>query len=210
MKKETITNWVVESPRLIDSTDFRLNDVDYNRKLAKKLSGKKKEVIEDTVLYEIFRTDDDINGYIVHINKEVKSAPNKEINYLVKYHSRPYKKFGSAVTQVAIWKRAAGPGIPGITSRIFWGYLFKRWSTIISDREQTERGKDFWETRLQEAVDRGYTVGLSSTTMKEVEWYSGDTAGLVQWFKDFEAWGKTKNHLHKRFIITRVGLPDIT
>ena len=46
---------------------------------------------------------------------------------------------------------------------IFWDILFKEYECLISDNQQTDNGKQFWEYRVVEAFNKGLIVRLINT-----------------------------------------------
>jgi len=87
-----------EAPELVLATDFGL---DHNPKLLKR----RKETLDDTPEYEIFRTGDDQNGYVILHNKV-----DHQIDYLIRITFSwgvPLSRKGSASKSLP---RAGGAG----------------------------------------------------------------------------------------------------
>lgn len=189
---------VVESPQMVGNTNFDLDNDDHNIKFAKELLKRKVELIKDDSRYEVIRSGDDRNGNIALITK---SDPPK-INYRVKYTTKHIKGIGNAVTQVLLWRNPRGIGTIGITSEIFFGYLLNKYPVVMSDKQQTEDGRRFWETRLQEAIIKGYKIGLFNENTKGIIWFNGDQEDYEQWLKDYNGWGNSIKHQNQRYIIS--------
>jgi len=97
------------------------------------------EIIEETPDYKIFRTGDDYNGWIVLYNKQ-----DKTLDYAIKILVKNWKWANlKTVTQCVLWRNANSPFIRGLTVRMFFDYLLKKYSAIMSDSLQTIDGRDF-------------------------------------------------------------------
>lgn len=195
---EVLGKGVTESPQLVNSTNFNLDKVQHNVELANKLLKKKSETLEDTPDYELIRTGNYRNGNFALITK----GSLRKINYLVRYEAKNYSKIGNTVTQVMLWRKTAGKGTSGITKKMFFEYLLPMFGMIMSDAQQTERGKEFWENRMRDAVDSGFKVGLASLNLRQIEWFD-DSMELEDWLTKVEGWGKEHKFQAKRFIISQ-------
>lgn len=199
MKKQ-LKDFIKESPEFVGSTEFGLEKTIINRELASKLLKKKKELIQDSDDYEIFRTGSDRNGNIVLYNKE-----SELIEYFVAYEALSFSGLGSYVTQVKLWRHTDSRIAIGKTSEIFFGYLLNKYKSIMSDSQQTRDGAKFWRSRLAEATGKGYRIGLANLNSKEMIWYDKKTDGLYQyWIKSLEnkAWGIGNKYQAMRFVIS--------
>jgi len=77
----------------------------------------------------------------------------------------------------------------GIGATIFWDYLFPEYSCLVSDIQQTQDGKKFWEYRIKEAFEKNKTVRMINSENKEYQDINTleDLASL-----NSQIWGKTK------------------
>lgn len=99
-------------------------------------------------------------------------------------------KFG--IRQVLI-KRVldGGGGTTGIGKMIFWEYLFPKFRCLISDSQQSAKGRSFWEYRIAEAFERRLTVRMIDTSShsfvdlhsaSELQELSPQIWGTSKWF----------------------------
>jgi hypothetical protein len=200
MRASEITNTfegITESPQMVGDTNFNLDDDAANAKLAKSLLKKIQEIIIDDSEYQLIRTGTDTNGNIALITKD--QLP--KINYLVRYETKNYSSIGSTVTQVLLWRRLSGAGVIGITAKVFFDYLLKKWPAIMSDGQQTARGKEFWITRMQDATNRGFKVGLANLNLKDIIWYNPKES-LEDWLKANNGWGSNQSDIARRYLIS--------
>ena len=103
METHEIEYVVNETPMLDEPTTFNLDDDMFNIKMANELlSSFSKKDIKKTDDYVLFRTGDSSNGYIALVDTSMNGDAPPTIDYLIKYHARPYKSLGKAVTQVAL------------------------------------------------------------------------------------------------------------
>lgn len=184
------------APQQVLPTDFNLNKELANRKFAKELLKKKKETLEETDDTVLFRTGDNINGYFALYNKH-----DDLIEYLIKYKTSTRKAIGTAVTQVALWRLRGSPFVQGLTKRVFFDVLLARWPAIMSDREQTDDGKEFWENRMAEGTARGLNVGLLDEARGTITWHTGDKTTIRKWIESSGGWGDTHQFQNLRYVI---------
>jgi CTP:phosphocholine cytidylyltransferase-like protein len=59
-----------------------------------------------------------------------------------------------------------GPAKIGVGKLIFWNHLFPKFHCLMSDSQQTETGRAFWEYRIVEAFERNLTVRMVDTNDK--------------------------------------------
>ena len=81
--------FLYESPQMVDPTSFQLDDKSKNQKFAKELISKRKEIVIDSTDYQVFRTGNLIDGYIVMINLD--KPDDTQIKYLVNYKAKNFK-----------------------------------------------------------------------------------------------------------------------
>lgn len=198
-------NGLYESPQIVKDTDFNLGSPESNKKRAiefLKSGYKPEDVIDETSDYVVFRTGDN-RGYIVMIEFENGVNPNlPQINFYVKYEEKKINGLGKTVTQVALWRRTKGTSTPNITDKIFFGYLLKQWDTIVSDSEQTEHGRDFWQRRLLIAETKGLKVGFINLNNKDITWFDKEKYKTVDYWLDvYNHWGGSYKKQPFRYVI---------
>ena len=192
---------ISSAPYLIDPTQFGLNDLEKNQARLADIKRKYKahplptwhgaELIEYTVGPD--------EAYII---SEVDQGDGPEIAYLVHLKMERLKALESrSVTQVEVWRNPAGGSPTGLTKHVFFDILLKRFKFIVSDRSQTERGKEFWLLRLKEAESLGHRVGVIIDD--EVTW-KGDVL-FGPWIRTMEksVWGTDNIHYATRMVIER-------
>lgn len=124
-------------------------------------------------------------------------ATDNHIDYIVKYQSVELNekllqsKYG--IRQILI-KRFSNASVfaSGIGADIFWNHLFPMTKCLISDSQQTDNGKQFWEYRIAEAIKRKLTIQMINTndntsvevkTMPELAKLQHEIWGTSKWFK---------------------------
>lgn len=200
MRYNEFTNkGLFESPQIVNSTEFNLDNEESNSTFALKLLKKIKEVIIDEPKYQVVKTGDDRNGYIALITKDDKPL----INYIIKFQTSNIKGIGHAVTQVILWRKLGGTGTSNITKKIFFDYLLTKYPAIMSDGQQTERGKEFWIGRMVDAITINLKVGLLDKNTKNLTWYDNSKyKDINDWLKDYNGWGEKGFHQSLRYIIS--------
>lgn len=192
---------ISSAPYLIDPTQFGLNDLEKNQARLADIKRKYKTHSLPTwhgaelVEYKVGPDE----AYII---SEVDQGDGPEIAYLVHLKMERLKALDSqSVTQVEVWRRK-GAAIPaGLTKHVFFDILLKRFKFIVSDRSQTEKGRDFWLDRLGEADRAGHRVGVIIDD--EVTWK--DDVLFGPWIRTMEksAWGTDNIHYDTRMVIER-------
>jgi hypothetical protein len=187
-----------ESPESVDATQFNLDDVAFNRQFAANKVPKAVEVIEDTAEYKMLRTGDGNAGWIFLYN-----LGRKTVDYVIQYKTRYWKWLDSkSVTQCVLWRDDASPLVRNATTRMFFGYLLRNYSTIISDRLQTDQGHRFWVSRMADAVTRNYPVGVADLNRQKVNWFVPAVDGDFQdWIRLQQAFGKGEKYQALRYVI---------
>lgn len=188
---------IIESPQMVEPTDFNLNNETSNREILRDLLKKKREVYIDDVDYEIFITGDHEKGSVVLWDKK-----EELIGYYVKLETKRHSFIGETVTQVALWRSPMIGSAVGKTSQIFFNYLLQNWETVMSDGQQTEKGREFWITRMAEADIKGYSVGVAHLIDKVMIWKKPDETFAAWIRKEAKNWGDTNYHRSLRFLIS--------
>lgn len=191
---------VTAMPYLCDSTDFGLSDETANKKYAAKLMAKPHTAIRDlndgVVLY---RSGSATDGSLFLYNPATQL-----IGYFVRYETANKKLVGHSVTQVAVWRSLEEPKSRGLALWVVFDYFLKHYPAIMSDKMQTDRGRDFWIDLISQALARGHRVALADFNLHKVHeienhaelrlWNSGSGDAT-------DAWGQLNRHMALRFII---------
>lgn len=155
------SEFIIEMPQIIPPLDG--HDTESIRKFCLKnyrdKVAKSVELLSNTAtLYHIGNNDSGI--YF--------SELNGDIGYYAKYsnvqmHTKLVKhEYG--IRQVLINSYPnMGPAKIGVGKHIFWNYLYPIYNTLISDSQQTENGRSFWEYRIVEALERNIPVCMVNT-----------------------------------------------
>lgn len=192
---------VFESPQMVEPTDFDLNDTDSNTERAEQyLSDDKKEVIEDTDEYIFIKNGSKNSGSFSMISKD-----DGLIKFYLRYKEKDWGLIGKSVTQIALWRFPTFLRNVGLTSKIFFDILLKRWDTIISDDRHTWNGRRFWEGVMGEASEKGYDVGYynSKDIINTLNFYDGNPNHLSFWMHDNYKWGKEDEYKEWVYLITK-------
>lgn len=186
-----------EAPQIVGVDDFGMgNDqkkYEFTRML---LSLPDQQVVEDNERYEIRRAGSPV-VYFYMLEK-----PHGTLVYFVKCEIVDVPYVGKTVTQVALWRDQKFASTQGITKKIFFDQLLKEWPIIMSDEAQTERGRDFWVSRMATAAEKGLRIGLVNTREKTVDWRKNEP--YPEWIAQREhAWSANSSAQAMRFVISR-------
>ena len=88
------------------------------------------------------------------------SESKQSILYFVRYRKIDLAGFPQAARQVLVWRNSADTANVGIAKHVFWKYLFKRFHVLVSDSQQSDKGKAFWQYQVHYALQNGHTVEL--------------------------------------------------
>lgn len=147
----------ISMPQIVGDTDFGLEDPEKNRRMLKELLSRKslKELSAVTALpgSKIYTTEDGQHGRVfVH---------DLELDKVVYYVQFVKKKIlgRPATRQIKLWRsRSSADLVQGITREVFFKHLLPIQGALVSDGQQTMRGKEFWIQRIAEAHRIGYKV----------------------------------------------------
>lgn len=188
---------ILEAPEAIGPTEFNLDDRVINRTFAAKQMKRVTEVIEDNADYQLARTGDGQNGWILLFNKHDQTA-----DYVVQYRTRRWKLLPPTVTQCVLWRSAGSIYARGITVRIFFDYLLHQHPAIMSDRLQTDAGNRFWLDRMADAISRKLRVGVVELNRRTINWFD-PTSGqsFRDWLDDQNTYGPGARYQAIRYLI---------
>jgi len=94
--------------------------------------------------------------------------------------------------QVLVKRTKASVLTAGIAAKVFWNYLFPEYHCLVTDSQQTEKGREFWSYMIKEAFERGKTVRIINTNdrtfvepkdVHEFDNMSLQIWGSVAWFQ---------------------------
>lgn len=147
----------ISMPQIVGDTDFGLEDPEKNRRMLKELLSRKslKELSAVTALAgsKIYTTEDGQHGRVfVH---------DLELDKVVYYVQFVKKKIlgRPATRQIKLWRDpTASSMVQGITKQVFFQHLLPIQGALVSDGQQTVRGKEFWLQRIDESLAVGYNV----------------------------------------------------
>jgi hypothetical protein len=201
-----INDLLFEMPREINATEFNLDDVKVNRRLAYgfKTDGELLEVLNDTdSLYQL--------GNRIALVVQAEGEPTR-IVYLVQWKEIFHKLVGHhAISQVAVWRDQHAARAKGIVQRIFWEHLLPIYEVLITDALQTPDGKRFWTNRVAEAFEHHLRVyylnllpskGGGERELIEIK----DVAGFERLAVEKDFWGREDLHRARKIIISDIEL----
>ena len=151
-----------EAPQLIDKLDsVSIQQAEKDCTLSIKNSTcKEAEKLNDKTSLYLFSRSPISGCYFL--------ATEDKIDYLVNFtkveqHEKVLpNKVGIRQVLIKRFPNASGYA-SGIGAHIFWDILFKEYECLISDNQQTDNGKQFWEYRVVEAFNKGLIVRLINT-----------------------------------------------
>lgn len=194
---KTLKRLLSEMPQLISPTNFGLNSPKKNKAKAEQyLKSNHDEIIRETKDYILFRDGSDKRGMICLVNKN-----DSIIEYYVDYEFS-YTKQLPGVTQVKLWRMITGTYNGGLTQDIFFNYLLKKYNTIISDRQQTKNGRDFWLRQMAFAASKGLHIGLYHEGLKDTNWFDPTKQSIDDWIRSNYGWGKQVGYTDLRYLIS--------
>lgn len=90
--------------------------------------------------------------------------------------------------QVLVWRKPIKTSVyaAGFAKHVFWNVLFSKYKMLVSDSQQTHKGRDFWIFIVGDALDKGKKVRLFETNTTEV-WDVSSKEELAE--KAHTVWG---------------------
>jgi hypothetical protein len=147
-----------ESPQtIIDIGDEHpLNDKLGNIKLARKLQSNNKKVL-------IKELAPGINFYQLPENYFVLDETNYNVPRVIYFVWYKLQNLGyiakQAACQILVWRTSGYPiTLRGFAQHIFFDYILPKTGTIVTDYQQTSKGRGFWGDRIGEALNIGKYV----------------------------------------------------
>ena len=115
-----------------------------------------------------------------------------EVLYLVRYklvelHEKLALPSGKAYRQVLVWRNSGDALTTKIAEKVFWQYLYPKYRCLVSDSQQSEKGKEFWQYQVSNALEKKMTVKVVNTN----DWVSTTITSMVQLSEiSSKVWGK--------------------
>ena len=174
-------------PQIVGDTDFGLEDPVKNRRMLKELLSRK-SLTEVTAVTahpgtKIYTTESGEHGRVF-----VHDLERDRVVYYVQFVKK--KILGRPATrQIKLWRSRTSSGlVQGITRAVFFQHLLPIQGALVSDGQQTIRGKEFWIQRIDEAVRAGYHVYVVDQNSKKYQ--KMKTAAQVERIdQDDTVWG---------------------
>lgn len=190
-------------PSLCDSTDFGLSNKYFNRKTGLNYLRHNPNLVKvlstNTNLYQV---EDKGNGFYFTWNTE-----KQLITYFMHYKMLNKKLINTpSITQTALWRMHLDGATKGLTYEMIFKVLLHKYPAILSDKLQTDDGRDFWIGLMDYALVKSYKVGLVDFNNSKVLPISSNAA-LRLWLTDASAtcaWSyNSLKHQGLRFVIYR-------
>lgn len=147
---------ILSAPQNVDWVGYKPKDMNI-KMYAGLASDKRKKEIE--------KLGDEVYLYSLPDKYVALDLANQKIVYLVQYTKK--KIFGkNGITQVQVWRDRTVSITEGLAKKIFFGYLFPQADCIVTDRQQTQYGRAFWESRIYESFGKGLPIYLLDQNAK--------------------------------------------
>lgn len=187
-----------EMPQTVGANDFGMADENYRSQFTRYLLNvHPQQIPEDEPEYQLIRAGEGQRVYFFMLEQ-----PHGRLVYFVKCETAKVNFIGQTVTQVALWRDFSSAVPVGVTGKVF-EMLLSEWPTVMSDEEQTDRGREFWVQRMAICAAKGFKVGLADLREKTVEWRSADEP-YADWIKARSgAWSKDHSAQNLRFLISK-------
>lgn len=148
----------VSMPELIEDTSFDLDDDASRKELFTKLTNKLSvERIGSYKGLEFYATGRSSNeGYWFLLNKR-----GTDLAYVCRFitlgaSSMQFK--AKVVTQIAVWRNYNYAESRAFPAYIFFRMLLPKYGVVMSDSQQTNDGRKFWQSRMLDALHKGLFV----------------------------------------------------
>ena len=88
-----------------------------------------------------------------------------QVDYFVKVKETDLGDYGRATRQVLVWrdKRSLNQYTVKVAHHVFWDILYPK-SDLVSDSQQTDEGRSFWQYAINHALETGQWVDLIDTS----------------------------------------------
>lgn len=130
---------------------------------------------------------------------------SNQVDYFVRYKKVDMASYGRPYRQVLVWriKGSNNPFTVKVAHHVFWDLLYQ-YSDLVSDSQQTEDGRSFWEYAIRHALETGQWVDLVNTA----NWESISIKTLSDFRKLMPtAWGTSSFFQRYVFVIHKPKSP---
>lgn len=167
------------------------------KELATLLSKKTPKFLEhypDANGGELFSVGDDTNGYYY-------LKVDDDLIYFVRY--RRVKANGNSFgRQVLVARKRSNILSTGVALHVFYKYLLPRFGALVSDTQQTQHGKAFWDYAIAAAFKRAilvYFLDRRATPNRVLRMSTPKDVDL----NSKEIWGTEQGHLRTHVVISK-------
>jgi hypothetical protein len=195
-----IMDELLEAPQIVPPTDWNLSSRSVNAAYA--LYFKRPpaaEVFRDFPTAQLLVQTGNVGGQIGLVSKITGL-----LEYYVYYEIANMGTLGRCATQIKLW-RSRRATVPNLTRIGFGGILLRRFDTIISDLQQTDRGREFWEGQLSIYQSRK-TVGFVSDAGIQCFDHS---VPIADWIDQQDGCGVSRSYRRKRFFISNRSITQL-
>jgi hypothetical protein len=161
------------------------------------LKSKNSKMVHEFFDSKLYSTGDDSNGYYFLVSNR-----SGRVVYFVRYRlvQSNGMKFGR---QVLVWRTKNTQGtisVSGLAKKVFNSYLLPRFGRLITDTQQTENGRAFWEFMLNEAFDNNTPVYVLDKRSSPNRLYRSTRESFV---KDYDiVYGDSQPFERTHFVIS--------
>lgn len=183
----------LDDPSELDLLDKPKNQLLYKDFISKKYQYKKKlfDLTETASVYQFksmfFCLDSDL----------------EKVTYFMSYGVNNHKKLGQFVWQSLVWTdpEVHQEYLVGVASKIFFNFLLPKFHVILTDSQQTWKGRRFWENSIGAALKKKlnvYFFDFANSNLIELH----DFNDLYDYQKKYDIWGLTKSYEMRRMVIS--------
>lgn len=141
------------------------------------------EVLEQNSRYLLGRTRFDDAGEYFLI-----SQPGNRVTYYNSYEIDVIPGIGRTATQKDVW--ANNPNYRSVARHVLLTYMLKDFDAVVSDIEQTPKGRDFWIRAMIEAINQGLTVGILNEHAHDIKVFDpNEPTPFPTWVQQNNPWG---------------------
>lgn len=183
----------LDDPDELDLFDKTKNQLLYKHFISKKYQYKKKlfDLTENASVYQ-FKTQ------FFCLDTELE-----KVTYFMSYGVNNNKKLGQFVWQSMVWTdlKVHSRYLVGVASKVFFEYLLPKFHVILTDSQQTWKGRRFWEISIGAALDKKlnvYFFDFLNNNLIELQNFDD----LYDYQKKYDIWGLTKSHEMRRMVIS--------
>ena len=163
--------------------------------LLSKKSPKFLEHYPDANGGELFSVGDNTNGYYY-------LKADDSIIYFVRYRS--VKANGNSFgRQVLVARQRSNILSTGVALHVFFKYLLPRFGALVSDTQQTQHGKAFWDYAIASAFKRSFIVYFLDRRSTPNRLIQMSTPKDVNQ-NSKEIWGTDQGHLRTHVVISKI------